>query len=491
MKSIKNLLVPLIILICLTVFAIVYFAVDGIKNKQPSETTSGTVTVLTYESSDIASVKVVNQDNGYMSLVRCAQDSGKAVYSFEGDDFDPKEDYSQDKLFSYVNCLVTYYSNNKVSSDGNYAAYGLDTPRFVITIETSNGNSSTVYIGNKTPDGQQCYLYVEGSKDIYTVDILKSFYASKNSLDFLAPVTLGVDYHELNAVHFDRKSDNLSLDTMVRITNSGIADFTIYKPYEHGTSGYFGTLIDAVVNTQFTDFVDIKDSEFSEYGLSDPCYHFVFTRKDGTNSELYLSSLIDGYYYGYIKGNKKFFKVPEMAIEGLNLPELILIDPYICYSYVKDVSSITGTYGDKSFKFNLDVREGSSIMAKDSTVELDGRNAKISDSMGRAYCSVLFESIACIKIGGIEMNPNTNTSVAPALSLTFIDKNYNTTVYAFYRRDDDSYYVFKNDEYMCFYVYATEIFKDGGADTYSYGYWKAYELLDEAIRNNTNGIYDF
>ena len=72
----------------------------------------------------------------------------------------------------------------------------------------------------------------------------------------------------------------------------------------------------------------------------------------------------------------------------------------------------------------------------------------------------------------------------------FIEKNYATSVYEFYRRDLDTYYVFKDGEYMNFYVYATEIFNDGGTDTYSYGYWRAYELLNQAITDNRNGIYD-
>ena len=43
---------------------------------------------------------------------------------------------------------------------------------------------------------------------------------------------------------------------------------------------------------------------------------------------------------------------------------------------------------------------------------------------------------------------------------------------------------------MNFFVYSREIFNDGGSDTYSYGFWKAYELLNEAISGSINGVYD-
>ena len=72
----------------------------------------------------------------------------------------------------------------------------------------------------------------------------------------------------------------------------------------------------------------------------------------------------------------------------------------------------------------------------------------------------------------------------------FNGKDYVTTTYEFYTRDSDSFYVFKNGEYMSFYVYSSEIFNDGGYDTYNYGFWKAYELLDEAISGNISGVYD-
>ena len=111
-------------------------------------------------------------------------------------------------------------------------------------------------------------------------------------------------------------------------------------------------------------------------------------------------------------------------------------------------------------------------------------------SYGRSYCSILFESIACIEIGGIDTTTTVNTASGPVLTLSFLDKNYATTTYEFYSRDDDSYYVFKNGEYTNFYVYSREIFNDGGSDTYSYGFWRAYELLNEAISGNINGIYD-
>ena len=103
---------------------------------------------------------------------------------------------------------------------------------------------------------------------------------------------------------------------------------------------------------------------------------------------------------------------------------------------------------------------------------------------------IAFGNDSTTAISSVEMDAKINKEAGPELTLSFIDRNYVTTVYEFYTRDSDSYYVVKNGEYRDFYVYSREIFNNGGTDTYNYGYWKAFELLNDAISGNSNGIYD-
>ena len=492
MKSVKNLIVPALILVALVIGAIVYFAVDKYRTNQTEETTgTGMIEVVYINSSDISNISVFNRDTGHTVTVDCITDSaGNRSFEYQGDDKDASASYSDSKLSGYVSSMSSFYGYSQVSYNGNLAEYGLDNPSYTININALNGSVTTIYLGNKTPDGRNCYLNVSGSKDIYIVPAAKLNDANVTALSFLDSRIINISYKDQDTVHFDRKSDGLSLDAYVTVTSSGIADFEIYKPYKHAASSYFGTLIDSVVSLEITDYVAVNDSEKASYGLDDPEFHIVLTLKDGSKTEMFFSKIIDNSYYGYITGIDGYFVISSYQLNGLELKETILIDPYICYCYVKDIASITGTYGDKTFKFELEVPDGKSITSDEALVSLDGRNAKITDSMGRSYCSILFESIACINIGGIELNANVNTSNGPVLSLCFLDKNYVTTTYDFYTRDSDSFYVFKDGEYMNFYVYSRELFNDGGTDTYSYGCWRAYELLSEAISGNINGIYD-
>ena len=491
MKSLKNLLIPFIILIALVIGVVVYYAVENARIGSSYETSSGAVDVVFFNPADLSSVTVYNSSTTKNVIVNCTSGSnGSVTYEYVGDGVETGEKYSQSNLYNFVNSMTVFSSSTKVSSTGNYAEYGLDNPKFIITINTNNGSATTVYLGNKSPDGNYCYMCLAGSGDIYIVPSSKLESADKESLDFLDPTVLDIELNQIKNVHFDRSTDNLSLDAVSIDDGSGSISFKIVKPYSHAASSYFKTMISRVAKLQISDYLELSKDELAGYGLDKPVYHFVLTLNNGQTKELYISSKIKGYYFGYITGMNKYFKMSDYQIEGVELQELVLIDSNVFTYRPNDYSSITGTYGNKSFKLNLDVGEGKSIADSTSNISLDGRNAKINDSKGRSYCSVLFESLSGIKIGGVETKDGLNISSAPVLTLAFIDKNYNTTTYEFYTRNSDTYYAFKDGEYLGFYVYAKELFYNAGSDTYNYGCWSAFELLNDAISNNVNGIYD-
>lgn len=490
MKSVKNLLVPFIILVALVIGVIVYFVVENSGKAEVSESSSGLQDIIYYNAQDISSITVVSRDTGHKATVKNSVDANGAIYyEYLGDDAVAGEKYSQYKLSDFEGNLSSFSINSKVSS-GNFADYGFDDPAFTITITAVNGSVTTVFLGNKSPDGRFCYMSYAGSSDVFTVNVSKLAFAARTAIDFLDATVLSIDIKNITTVHFDRKTDNLSLDAEAVVDEAGNTSFEIVKPYRHGASSYFGRMIRSVANLHISDYVDIKSNELATYGLSDPEYHFVLNVNDGTTTELFISKSIGGFFYGHMTGFNKYFKLADYQIEGVSMLELILIDPYVCYCTPHDFVTITGTYGDKSFKYDLVVEKDKTLTDDESSATLDGRNAKIKDSNERSYASILFESIACIRIGGVELKNSIDTSAGPVLTLTFLDKSYKATTYDFYTRDGDSYYAFKNGEYMGFYVYSKELFFDAGTDTYNYGCWSAYELLSTAISSNINGIYD-
>jgi hypothetical protein len=95
-----------------------------------------------------------------------------------------------------------------------------------------------------------------------------------------------------------------------------------------------------------------------------------------------------------------------------------------------------------------------------------------------------------MEIGGIDVDGVPNTSTDPVVVIKYTTTQYESHKIEFYTRSDNSYYVVKDGEYMKIFVYAKELFNDGGTDTYNYGVWAAYELLKTSIDNNISGVYD-
>ena len=104
MKSVKNLIVPALILVALVIGAIVYFAVDKYRTNQTEETTgTGMIEVVYINSSDISNISVFSRDTGHTVTVDCITDSaGNRSFEYQGDDKDASASYSDSKLSGFV-----------------------------------------------------------------------------------------------------------------------------------------------------------------------------------------------------------------------------------------------------------------------------------------------------------------------------------------------------------------------------------------------------
>ncbi len=491
MKSAKNLLIPLIVLIVLAVGVVGYFIY---KNSNKTEETQSTmIDVLYIGTQDVQSVEVKSNEEGAptVKVVSSMNSEGVISYSYEGSDKEEGASYSQSEMASFVTLLSSYSCNSLVSSEGNYAEYGLDNPAYTVTITTLTGSTYIAYIGNRTIDGTACYMRLEGSSDVYSVGVGKIAGASMTSVNFLESQLLNISFDNLDIVKFTRKSDGLNIEARCEIYEStGEPQYFIYEPFNIQASPYFENLVEYVATLEISQYMDIPQEELASYGLDDPEFSFTLIMKDGTKKIVYFSENMAGFYYGYIVGMDRYFMVSEMQVKGLETPVMTLLSSYVASNNVSNVSSIRATCGDESFEFKLDVKATESISAEGSSVTLDGRNAKVFNSDGRSYCATLYEAISCIALGGFDTEATVDLSADPVMTITIVTKDYVTHEYAFYERNSESCYVVTDGEYSCFYVYNKELFNDGGTDTYSYGVWPAYHLLVTAIDENINGVYD-
>lgn len=491
MKSAKNLLIPFVIMILLAIGVVVFFAIDRNRNNAQATTTYVSVDLLYVSPVDIDSVSVLHKEKGVnVKIEKKTSSSGSDVYTYSGSD-KGQESYSQSEMATYVDMLTSFVGCTLVSENANLAEFGLDNPSYTITINKTDGTSNVLLIGNLAPDPSYCYLCAKGSSTVYLVSVDKYRYASKEAKDFLDSSIIDVALSEISTVRFVRKADSLDITaSLIYDESSESFSFKVIKPFETQSSAYFDRLIERVCSIEANEYEDATTENLAKFGLGTPRFSFTIQSKSGRSYNLDFSQATGGFYYGRLNQTGKIFKISSDKLESIESPLLVLISDYVFYDTCDNVDSVECTGNDKKFVIKMDVQKGKAISDDSSTVTLDGRNAKVSSSEGRSYAAMLYETIFCINVGGVEENAIISSSAVPVTSIRIFDRNHSSTVYDFYKRSEDTCYVCKNGEYTKFYVYNTELYNDGGTDTYNYGIWPAYEILTKAITDSINGVYD-
>ncbi|MBP5262150.1 MAG: DUF4340 domain-containing protein [Clostridiales bacterium] len=487
MKSLKKLLIPLIVMVLLIVALIVFVI---IKNNKPGGEEEFNTDVLTLHVSEVSNLTIHRSNNDEDIVMDVVNDgNGNISYVYNGVAVDD-QNYSVSSVSNFISVLCSYNVNSLVKNSGALSEYGLDDPESTIIITTAAGQQYRILLGDDTYEGANCYMKIDGDDNIYTVAVAKKLYTNYSDIDFLKSQILNIDYAHIASIQFDRSTDDIHLKATCEVyEDTGEPQFFIYEPYKIQASAYFENLMKTICTLEIAKFIDVPSGEESSYGLDDPAFHILISMDNGQRTELYISRKLAGYYYGRLNGMSECFMLSDMQITGLETPLLTLIDSYIAYYTSSEVSSVSGSYGDESFRLEIRMAPSGKYSDPESSVKLDNRNAVIYNSEGRIYASVLYESLATITIGGIDLEaePSIDDSI---MTLTFVTTDYKTIKIDFVPRNDSSYYVMMDDSYSCFYVSSDELFRDGGLDTYNYGVWPAYHLLDTAIRENINGVYD-
>lgn len=488
-NKLKKLLIPAIAMLLLIVALVVYVIIS--KSNSDDNVEENLDIVLLHETQ--ISKLTVQRKNATDLIVSCSiDDQGHVTYKYLSDDAASDVQVSDDAVSSFLSVLASFRADQKLSSVAALAEYGLDDPEYRLTYNLSDGKTIVLLIGKNTYDNSKCYFMLEGSSDVYTISSMKKTYCDYTITNFLQTKAINVNINQVASVEFDRKSDNTHIVaecTSVDTARDSDASFFITEPYSVKASTHFSSLMSQIFELEISSYIDIPEGEIGLYGLKDPQYHFAINKKDGEKIELYLSSLIGDVYYGYSNITDKYFCFSSLQLTFLDNSISTLIDSFVAYFYAYEISSITGKYNGTEFRFDLEVDSNKSISDETSKVKLDNRNAKIFTSEGRSFCAILYESLASIDVAGVDVDAKP-TLTDPVMTLTFRTKDYQTYKYDFVKRTANTYYVFVNDKYSCFYVESDALFANGGTDTYGYGVWGAYELLVEAIEKNVGGIYD-
>lgn len=485
MKSIKNLLIPAAALLILVVVAIVYFAVPKKEDVAESNISNESTSVLNISNGEIQRFAIHKKDGDDIAFTsEVSSDSSEQIWTLEGEDVE----LSQSAVSSYVSILSSYVANSTIIEPSDLTEYSLTDPDFTIEITKFDGTVTNIYIGAMTFDNSGVYFSLDGDANVYITAPLKREYCEYSLSDFVSTKILEIDLSQVSTVEFVRDSDNTDIITVPVEKNGSFEHpgFNVVEPFECPTNENYENLVEFFATLQVSSYEDISEADLSSYGLNDPAFEMIFTLDDDSEITISLSNNMNGKYYGVCSEVEGYFSLNELQFNGIETPLMSLLDSYIAMYDASDVSSISCTYGEQSFEFDLNVH--TSMSEEGATATLNGRNAyvRVIDG-GRSYAAILFESIVGMQYSGIDTTAE--PALEPAMSFSIVTNDYDIVAIDFVERDSGSYYVFVDGEYTGFYCLSSELFAYGGNDPFGYGSWAAYELTVEAIDNSINGVY--
>lgn len=477
MKSLKNLLIPFIFLLALIAVVVV---VVVIKSKDNKEEEVSSYQLVLYKPEEVKKVIVERKEKDDLVLNKEGE-----KWSFEG--ADPSMTFSDDSINRFLTIVLDYNANTKVDADSpKLEDYGLaDNYSYKINICANDGSTRTLTLGDDAIDGKNCYVTVDNMDGIYLISTMKKTVCDYNLIDFYESLKIDLDYADVEKIVLDRKMDSFPITIVPEKTDAGYS-FSITEPFIIDSGDNLNLLLTGLKDLEIASFAELNDEGKKEVGLDDPSYHLSFVMKNGSTKDIYLSEMKDEVYYGYGSICDDCFMLSSKQVENLSYPLKDLIGKYVFSTSVTEVKEIDVKYDDLEFVLKIDAEN--SISSDDAEVLLDGRDAKVFSSSGRCYAAILFETLALIKIGDVDVDAV--PSGTPVMTVKVFFKDYTNKTLTFIQRDESSYYLMVDDQYTGFFVYSNELFKDGGTDTYSYGIIGAYNLLTTAINDNLNGIYD-
>lgn len=389
----------------------VYFALQKINLEQAEKAQQNGESLELYSVDTEAAVKFkLTNANGEMAFIR--EDS---IWYHETDKNFPVD---QTKITDLLSQLALVSANREVAKESSdLAQYGLDQPSLVLYLETKDGVSAEISLGNEAPANGGYYAQVDGGSAVYTMDI--SYYetaAAYRENDFMK-VESGPVFDEAAVSYFLAKRSNGSYFEAAEDESSVFWVRGAYKTPVRGDAGQLETLFLGYSGISYGDVVTYHCTDATQYGidkngakislrylqeteaaaddgsglqngglqegsLQDGNEEDSGTGEDSaeTKSEekeytLYIGNLGEnGKYYVQPKGSSYIYQMDAELVEGyLNVDAFSCADHSVVTETVDLLKQVQITAGGKTYRFKLTEKTGDDDTEITYIVKKDGK----------------------------------------------------------------------------------------------------------------------
>lgn len=397
--------------------------------------------------------------------------------------------FSSSTIANYITSYAQITADSVVTtSTDNLSEYGLDKPVATVLINLKSGDKKKILYGNVTAGSYSQYVMVEGSGRICTTSTSNGEAALIKSLDLMDTAVLnGFTATEAKELQFNRKKDKVSF--IAKSNNNASADgqtpatWTISSPItiEASSDGYTA-LLGQLVSITAQSFVELSPKDMAKYGLDTPSYDFTLIGESKKIHCILGGNAGNGLLYGYSDYIDAVFIVSTSALTSIDKPITEIINSFIYMASIWETTAIDIKIDDQTI--HCDVKDDQE-KASPSDFKVNGQDANVVDSGDDSYFRSFYQSLISVFIKGLDVTEKPSYQPSITISYTMTDITKNTSL-GFVKRDDSTYYVFKNSVYQGFYVNKSDFYSETKGDE---GILPALKILQNAMQNAVNGVY--
>lgn len=322
-------------------------------------------------------------------------------------------------------------------TDESKAKYGLDNP-YIVTL-SGDVEPYTLYLGNQSPTGEYYYGYTGTKSNVYAIptsiinNILTTRLGLKNNdlLPYESSEIIGLelvrDGEEIYTLEYDTENNYWKL------------------PDKYEMLSVDQTKVSNVIAliTRLTAEVMLPEDEndITTYGFDKPIAEFTVKVNDGTEKTLLFSKYgQDAETYTYVY-NQEAKQVESFYAYDLDFIDKTPVDFVLRSVECANLYSVTD-FEIISDDLNVEI----SLNANEGWAKYDGNDIDLTNASVLSYFENFFNRFAYVSIEGIDVE-NSPELEDPLFTAKFTDVNDKFTKIDFVGCDDESCYVFVNDEY--------------------------------------------
>ena len=490
MKQWKKIVISSVILVVLIVALIVTSLFKGKGAPETNLTPTPAIDpVVDIAEKDIAKITVENS-NGTLIFTPGASktESGDAVINWSLTS--PKSSfYSETTISRKIAYYILVEAQGIITaSQTNLAEYGLDKPSATILITLKTGEKKKILFGKETASSESFYAMLEGSGRICVASSINARAAMLSSLEFLdtAVVLNNITVAEAKQVQFARKSDNANF--LAISNNNASADgqtaatWQITSPIKGDADSGYSTLLGQLVAITASAYIETAPKDLSKYGLDKPSYEFTITGDKKKIHCILGGSAGDGLLYAYSDYVDAVFTMSTSALTSIDIPFLDVVTSFVSLPAIWKVSAIDIKIDNQTIRCDIDDDQDNDTKP---TYKLNGQDATVMDSSDNYYFKAFYQAVLSVFIKDIDLKATPVYQPVITIDYTMNDATPNTHI-GFVKRDDSTYYVFKEGIYTGYFVDRDNFYSEEKGNE---GILPAYNILLDAVKNQVNGIY--